>query len=367
MEASGPTPRTVQVHPLDRCNLTCAHCYSSSSPAGNRIVEATRLLQFLQASARMGYDHLSLSGGEPLLYPALGELTSEARRLGMRVSVATNGTVATRARAGGILESVDVFAVSVDGPAAVHDRFRGAGAFERARQGIRQLVDAGATVAVSHVLTRSSLPHLGWLVAFCLEHGARLLHVHPLERSGSGTRLAPAEAPSPTDMEEAYYTIHTLGALVHEALAIQFDVLRRPDLVAHPERVYAGTPAGLRPADRLGVLVVEPDGAIVPLTYGLGRSFAIGNLAESGLSEAFAIWEPAGYPRLRNLCRNVWERLAIDGPEFVNWYEEVALASREHPVPRSASPRAGSGRASSRRSVLQQQGPRFGSPCEVTR
>jgi MoaA/NifB/PqqE/SkfB family radical SAM enzyme len=336
VEASGPTPRTVQVHPLDRCNLTCAHCYSSSSPAGTRTVDAARLLQFVEDSARMGYDHLSLSGGEPLLYPALIQLTNQARRVGMRVSVATNGTVATPARTAGLIESVDVFAVSLDGPAAVHDRFRGAGAFDRASQGIRHLVDAGATVAISHVLTRSSLPHLGWLVAYCLERGARLLHVHPLERAGSGTSLAPVEAPSPAELEEAYYTIHTLGALVHQALAIQFDVLRRPDLVAHPERVYAGVPEGQRPADRLGVLVVEPDGAVVPLTYGLDRSFAIGNLAAARLPEAFARWEPTGYPRLRNLCRNVWERLALDGPEFVNWYEEVALASREHPVPSGA-------------------------------
>jgi MoaA/NifB/PqqE/SkfB family radical SAM enzyme len=79
----------------NRCNLQCAHCYSSSSPYepesyGLQWVEWVRVL----CEARtLGCRSVQFIGGEPLLYPALPDLIREARRLDYYIiEVFTNGT-----------------------------------------------------------------------------------------------------------------------------------------------------------------------------------------------------------------------------------------------------------------------------------
>ncbi|MEO0359589.1 MAG: radical SAM protein, partial [Pseudomonadota bacterium] len=83
--------RTVHLHPLARCNLACRHCYSASSPQGTAMLSMEVLAPALAALRAEGYDALSLSGGEPMLYPDLAALLDRARGLGFRLAAITNG------------------------------------------------------------------------------------------------------------------------------------------------------------------------------------------------------------------------------------------------------------------------------------
>ena len=88
----GPTSLPIfQVHPLQRCNLACLHCYSDSSPSATAALEWPALECAVRAAASWGYRVLSVSGGEPLLYPRLEQLLDLGHRLGMATSVVTNG------------------------------------------------------------------------------------------------------------------------------------------------------------------------------------------------------------------------------------------------------------------------------------
>ena len=40
--------RTVHLHPLDRCNLACSHCYSASSPLKQSILPLEPILKRTQ-------------------------------------------------------------------------------------------------------------------------------------------------------------------------------------------------------------------------------------------------------------------------------------------------------------------------------
>jgi len=68
---------------------------------------------------------LSVSGGEPLLYPGLREICAEARRMRMMVTLVTNGSVMTGERIAGIRDVVDGIAISLDGAPARHNQMRG--------------------------------------------------------------------------------------------------------------------------------------------------------------------------------------------------------------------------------------------------
>ncbi len=74
------------------CNLRCSWCdtpYASWSPEG-----ATRSVESLIDEARVsGVRHAVLTGGEPMLFPAITSLARGLRRLGMHVTIETAGTI----------------------------------------------------------------------------------------------------------------------------------------------------------------------------------------------------------------------------------------------------------------------------------
>jgi len=73
------------------CNLRCSWCdspASSWSPEG-----ALRELDELVETCRRGPKHVVLTGGEPLLFPALATLSQRLRAAGHHITVETAGTV----------------------------------------------------------------------------------------------------------------------------------------------------------------------------------------------------------------------------------------------------------------------------------
>ncbi|GIW74776.1 MAG: 7-carboxy-7-deazaguanine synthase [Phycisphaerales bacterium] len=77
---------------LAGCNLRCRWCdtpYASWSPQG-RPVPLDALLEQAKAS---GQRHVVLTGGEPMIFPAVQALASGLTQLGMHVTIETAGTV----------------------------------------------------------------------------------------------------------------------------------------------------------------------------------------------------------------------------------------------------------------------------------
>ncbi len=71
------------------CPLACAHCIAESSPQARGRMDPERVREYLPV-IRQFTGHVSFTGGEPLLYHReIIDLTVEARRLGLAVSVVT--------------------------------------------------------------------------------------------------------------------------------------------------------------------------------------------------------------------------------------------------------------------------------------
>jgi sulfatase maturation enzyme AslB (radical SAM superfamily) len=247
--------------------------------------------------------------------------------------LATNGMLIDRATADRLARTVALIAVSIDGPPDMHNALRGSpAAFAGAVRGIALLREAGANFAIIHTLTGASLPHLRWLVAFAREQGAGLLQLHPLELAGYAGRHMRASA---VDGEVATraWLLATLLADEHEAPKIHVDVFDRELIAAHPEMVFADDmeDAADAPLSRLvNPLVLEPNGDVVPLAYGFGRSFRVCNMRHGGLHAAVPAFRAATWPRLRALCRRAYrDVLAEDELPYFNWYERITRASCE--------------------------------------
>src|ERR1700722_6224552 len=121
------------------CNLRCVHCRATatelSSPTDLPTSTALGIIDQIAAAAN---PILVLSGGEPLYRSDIFQLARYGTDKGLRIALATNGTLVTRQVAEKIVDSgVKRVAISLDGADPLtHDTFRGIpGAFDAALTG----------------------------------------------------------------------------------------------------------------------------------------------------------------------------------------------------------------------------------------
>lgn len=137
-----------------RCNLDCAFC-----PTHSREATSAGPVDLVDALANLGADALGLTGGEPLLHPQLEATIARAVTRGIFVHLNTNATLIDAARAAALLETgIGSINVSLDGGSKrVHDAERGEGAFDRAAEGVANLLAArrqlGAATGLRLVMT----------------------------------------------------------------------------------------------------------------------------------------------------------------------------------------------------------------------
>ena len=323
MRAS-PTPAILQLHVSRHCNLTCSHCYSGSGPSHKGGLGELTVAAAIEDAAAEGYEVLSISGGEPLMDPALFRHAERAHAVGLTANVVTNGTLVRPRMAQRLARAFDLVAVSLDGPPQVHDQLRGLdGAFEAATQGLAALRDAGAAFAIIHTVRSDTLKDLRWLVSFAREAGAAALQLHPLEAAGRAVQFHPPEDDE-ADLTTRLMLLAEGLKQVAQDLPLQFDAIPLRTLAESFE-----APADGPLASSLDPLVVEPSGEVVPFTYGAPRALKIADLRRERLADAADRYRRSGGPARAALHRTrTRTRLLASHPwPFVNWHAHLATAS----------------------------------------
>jgi AdoMet-dependent heme synthase len=194
MDNSSCAPRLIFWELTGGCNLRCIHCRASatelSSPDDLNYEESIQVIDQLTAFAPF---ILVLSGGEPLFRRDLFQLARRAADGGIRVALATNGTLITSDVARQISESgIRRVAISLDGPdAATHDSFRGIpGAFERAIEGLQRLKQLGISVQINTSVAKHNSAKLAKTLDLALNLGADAFHLFLLVPVGCGVQIA---------------------------------------------------------------------------------------------------------------------------------------------------------------------------------
>lgn len=145
-----------------RCNLTCRHCFISCSPHNHSFgfLDLETVRSRLEESVGLGVKEYYFTGGEPFLNRDMTAILELTLRYGP-ATVLTNGTVfkdewLERLRRADEASPYSLeFRVSIDGcTAADNDPIRGAGTFDRALHGIRQLVQHGFLPIITVARTR---------------------------------------------------------------------------------------------------------------------------------------------------------------------------------------------------------------------
>src|SRR5512141_2586135 len=121
-------PRLVFWEVTKGCNLRCIHCRATATQlASPTDLPTSTSLEIIRQIAAYANPILVLSGGEPLYRPDIFQLARYGTDLGLRVALATNGTLVTKEIAKKIVDA-GVKRVSISLAAAKrenHDACRG--------------------------------------------------------------------------------------------------------------------------------------------------------------------------------------------------------------------------------------------------
>lgn len=187
-------PRLIFWELTKGCNLRCIHCRASATELSSPDdLSAEAAMAIIDQIAEMASPILVLSGGEPLFRSDIFELAHYATEQGLRVALATNGTLVTKQVARQILDSgVKRVAISLDGADALtHDAFRGIpGAFDAAITGFHNLKDLGMPVQINTTVARHNAHQLPKVLELARSLAADALHTFLLVPVGCGVDIA---------------------------------------------------------------------------------------------------------------------------------------------------------------------------------
>lgn len=191
-------PRLIAWELTNACNLACIHCRASAikDPAPDELstAQAKHFVDELVEYKPI----IILTGGEPLLRSDVYDIAKYASGHGLRVVLATNGTLLTPYIAKKLKDvGIQRVSISIDGSTKeTHDNFRGEnGAFESALRGIEILKNAGISFQINTTITKRNLTQISNIYDLALELGASALHIFLLVPTGRGEEIESEEIP----------------------------------------------------------------------------------------------------------------------------------------------------------------------------
>ncbi len=194
------TLRMVAWEVTRSCNLNCVHCRAAAAcgPYAGEL-DTAACFRLLDEIAAFSKPVIILTGGEPLLRSDIWEIAAYGDRLGLRMVMATNGTLVTEEIAGKMAAAgIRRVSVSLDGLDAMsHDGFRRVpGAFAGALAGIGAMKKAGMEFQINTTITRDNLAQIREIHALALNLGAAAHHIFLLVPTGRARELAAQEISS---------------------------------------------------------------------------------------------------------------------------------------------------------------------------
>ncbi|MCJ7503698.1 MAG: radical SAM protein [Acidobacteriia bacterium] len=194
MDADNHKPRLIFWEVTKGCNLRCIHCRATATELSSPLdLPTAKALNLIEQVSQYAKPILVLSGGEPLFRADIFELARFATDRGLRVALATNGTLVTEEVARKIVDAgVRRVSISLDGAnAATHDAFRGIpGAFDAALKGFRNLQELGVSLQINMTIARHNAQQLPEVLELAKSIGADALHTFLLVPVGCGVDIA---------------------------------------------------------------------------------------------------------------------------------------------------------------------------------
>jgi len=189
--ARKPAAPVVIWNLIRRCNLTCKHCYTTSTDINfpNELT-TPEIYTVMDDLKTFKVPVLILSGGEPLLHPDIFDISRRAKDMGFYVALSTNGTKISAANIDEIADiNYQYIGVSLDGIKDTHDRFRRVkGSFDQALHGIRLCLEKNIKVGLRFTLTQDNAQDFPALLQLMDDHNIDKFYLSHLNYGGRGNK-----------------------------------------------------------------------------------------------------------------------------------------------------------------------------------
>lgn len=275
-------PRNVIWYVTKKCNLHCQHCFLEGGTKALRELSEKEAKKLIDELGNLRILYLSMSGGEPFLREDLFELIDHAASYGMRVDIASNGTLIDKETVRRLVRSrVFQVQVSIDGSEQVHNLFReNCRAHKASVKAVRRMLDEGIMVSISHTVRKGLVSEaekvIDWAVAMQCA-GVKIIPFYPV---GRGKKIAAQYVLTKEDISQLYAMIEEK----RKAVPLGFQI--------YTEMGYMKAPAGSNnkgnfmycPAGK-ETLAVYPDGTLYPCPFLTG--FAVGKWPEDSLENVW--------------------------------------------------------------------------------
>ena len=155
------------------CCFSCKYCGSGGGKARENELSEEECLKLADDLAELGCRRINLIGGEIFMRPDWKNIVDRLVKNGMAVCIISNGYMIDTDLAMQLKAlNIESLALSLDGPACIHDRYRQEGSFMHARRALGVLSDLGVPVSVISTLNHEN--------AQCLEEMYRFLLDYPI-------------------------------------------------------------------------------------------------------------------------------------------------------------------------------------------
>jgi MoaA/NifB/PqqE/SkfB family radical SAM enzyme len=322
--------RVVHVHPTRTCNLACAHCYSESSPAVRGALGVDVLVEALAHLRGEGYENVSISGGEPLVYRGLDRLAAAAAYQGYGVHLITNGVLLTEKRLSTLRQHVQLIGVSLDGAEETHNAVRGRpDAFQNAVRALRLLSSSGVPFGIVFGVSARSLGDVPWAFELAQELGARLLHLRPLAPEGRAQTMADSWTLSHEDCVRLVVLTELLSGFGPDGPRVQVDLVAAEELGPAREQfeLLRATPNVVNLSDAVNPLVIDDQGRCLPFVYGMDPGFEVARIPSAAGAAEFRP-NAERLDRIATLLQSAFREAELPGAPYVDWFAHLARVSR---------------------------------------
>jgi len=160
----GVSKERLGVEVTTHCNINCPHCFARAGISDFSSLSLSLVKAIVADGYDVGYRHLHITGGEPLLWEGLFEAFDYAFAMGFQtVFLNTNGTLLTKYLSSRLATYEGLsLSISLEGSKSLHDRLRGNGSYMQTIQGIGHALDRGIDLSIFTTACKSLLPVLSW-------------------------------------------------------------------------------------------------------------------------------------------------------------------------------------------------------------
>lgn len=187
-----------------RCNLSCVHCYSESSPSVTKdALGADDYSRVIEVASSLGCIRLQFIGGEPTLHPALPNLIALARRCGYQfVEVFTNATRVSESLLGCFVrEKVAVATSFYSHDPAIHDAItKRPGSHSETVKHIKRFLRVGLDLRVGIITMEENANTLVETKEFLKNLGVTNVGSDRVRGFGRGTDVVRLQQPNLTEL-----------------------------------------------------------------------------------------------------------------------------------------------------------------------